>query len=160
MAAVTDTVEIENMVASTGIDQELDLESVGLELNGADYDPDNFPELVHRTQDTKGAALIFQSGKVVCTGASSAADVHDAIEIVFDELRSGSRSTPPPSSPSRISSPLATSVARSFSMRLQSALGSRISSTSLSSSRDYPTGLASPSGDAAVWLRQGRHHWW
>jgi len=88
MAAVTETLQIENVVASTGVEQELDLESVALDLSRADYDPDNFPGLVCRMQDPKAAALIFRSGKVVCTGASSVEAVHDAIEIVFDELRS------------------------------------------------------------------------
>ena len=87
MSAVTETLQIENVVASTGIGQELDLESVALDLSGADYDPDNFPGVVYRTQDPKAAALIFRSGKVVCTGASSVDAVHKAIAIVFDKLR-------------------------------------------------------------------------
>ena len=87
MSAVTETLQIENVVASTGIGQELDLESVALDLSGADYDPDNFPGVVYRTQDPKAAALIFRSGKVVCTGASSVDAVHKAIAIVFDRLR-------------------------------------------------------------------------
>ena len=87
MAAVTETLTIENVVASTGVGQELDLESLALDMSGADYDPDNFPGLVYRTQDPKAAALIFRSGKVVCTGASSVAAVHKAIAIVFDKLQ-------------------------------------------------------------------------
>lgn len=87
MSTETNTLSIENVVASTGIDQELDLESVAMDMKGSDYNPDNFPGLVYRMQDPKAAALIFRSGKVVCTGADSVDAVHEAIETVFDELR-------------------------------------------------------------------------
>ena len=87
MTALTETLTIENVVASTGVGQELDLESLAMDMRGADYDPDNFPGLVYRTQDPKAAALIFRSGKVVCTGANSVDAVHKAIAIVFDKLR-------------------------------------------------------------------------
>ena len=82
-----ETINIENVVASTGIGQELDLQSVAMDLEGADYDPEQFPGLVYRTQDPKSAALIFRSGKIVCTGAKSTADVHESLNIVFDKLR-------------------------------------------------------------------------
>lgn len=81
------TINIENVVASTGIGQELDLQSVAMDLEGADYDPEQFPGLVYRTQEPKSAALIFRSGKIVCTGAKSTDDVHESLEIVFDKLR-------------------------------------------------------------------------
>jgi transcription initiation factor TFIID TATA-box-binding protein len=87
MADPTDSIEIENVVASTGIGQELDLQSVAIDLTGADYDPEQFPGLVYRTQDPKSAALIFRSGKIVCTGANSTEDVHASLDHVFDELR-------------------------------------------------------------------------
>ena len=82
-----ETINIENVVASTGIGQELDLQSVAMDLEGADYDPEQFPGLVYRTKDPKSAALIFRSGKIVCTGAKSTDDVHESLRIVFDKLR-------------------------------------------------------------------------
>ncbi|MFB6311917.1 MAG: TATA-box-binding protein [Salinirussus sp.] len=82
-----ETINIENVVASTGIGQELDLQSVAMDLEGADYDPEQFPGLVYRTQNPKSAALIFRSGKIVCTGAKSTSDVHESLRIVFDKLR-------------------------------------------------------------------------
>jgi len=83
----TATISIENVVASTAIGQELDLQSVAMDLDGADYDPEQFPGLVYRTQSPKSAALIFRSGKVVCTGANSTEAVHDSLDIVFEKLR-------------------------------------------------------------------------
>lgn len=82
-----ETITVENVVASTGIGQELDLQSVAMDLEGADYDPEQFPGLVYRTTDPKSAALIFRSGKIVCTGANSIEAVHESLDIVFEELR-------------------------------------------------------------------------
>jgi len=87
MSAPADSIEIQNVVASTGIGQELDLEALATDLPGADFNPDNFPGLVYRTQEPKAAALIFRSGKIVCTGAKSIADVHEALDIIFGKLR-------------------------------------------------------------------------
>jgi transcription initiation factor TFIID TATA-box-binding protein len=82
-----DTIEIVNVVASTGIGQEINLKQTTLALEGADYDPERFPGLVYRTKDPKTAALIFRSGKIVCTGAKSIDDVYRGLENVFQSLR-------------------------------------------------------------------------
>ncbi len=87
MSDPADSIEIQNVVASTGIGQELDLEALAEDLPGADFNPDNFPGLVYRTQEPKAAALIFRSGKIVCTGAKSIDDVHEALGIIFGKLR-------------------------------------------------------------------------
>ena len=81
------TLKIENVVASTGIDQELNLEALAADLPGTEYDPDRFPGLVYRLQEPKAACLIFRSGKIVSTGAQSIDDVHAAVELTFDTLR-------------------------------------------------------------------------
>jgi transcription initiation factor TFIID TATA-box-binding protein len=87
MSATTKSIQVENVVASSDIGQELDLETLAEDLPTADFNPDNFPGLVYRTQEPKAATLIFRSGKVVCTGANSVDDVTAALEQVFDELR-------------------------------------------------------------------------
>lgn len=81
------TIEIQNVVASTGIEQELDLQSVAMDLRGADYDPDNFPGVIYRTEEPRATTLLFRSGKMVSTGASSVEGVHTAIDGVFADLR-------------------------------------------------------------------------
>jgi len=50
MSAAVDTIEIQNVVASTGIDHELDLETLDEDLVGADFNPDNFSRT--RVQNT------------------------------------------------------------------------------------------------------------
>ncbi|RXK48045.1 TATA-box-binding protein [Halorientalis pallida] len=82
--SVQQSISIENVVASTSIGQELDLDSVAFDLDGADYDPEQFPGLVYRTNDPEAAALIFRSGKIVCTGAESVDAVHGSMDVVFD----------------------------------------------------------------------------
>ena len=78
---------IENVVASTYLGQELDLNKIEDALEGAEYNPQQFPGLVYRLKEPKTATLIFRSGKVVCTGAKcredvnlEKADVHITIE--------------------------------------------------------------------------------
>lgn len=81
------TIEIQNVVASTGIEQELALERVAMDLRGADYDPDNFPGVVYRTEEPRATTLLFRSGKMVSTGASSVEGVHTVLDGVFEDLR-------------------------------------------------------------------------
>jgi transcription initiation factor TFIID TATA-box-binding protein len=81
-----EALEIQNVVASTAVGQELDLESVAMDLEGADFDREQFPGVVYRVQDPRAAALIFRSGKIVCTGAKSVPDVYEAVEGVFETL--------------------------------------------------------------------------
>ena len=82
------TLEIQNVVASTGIEQEMDLQAVARDLDHADYDPEQFTGAVYRpAEHERATALIFRSGKIVCTGAKSVEGVHDAVHATFDDLR-------------------------------------------------------------------------
>jgi transcription initiation factor TFIID TATA-box-binding protein len=80
-------IEIVNVVASTGIGQEINLKQTTRALEGAEYNPKRFPGLVYRTKNPKTAALIFRSGKIVCTGAKSIDDMYRGMENVFQSLR-------------------------------------------------------------------------
>ena len=60
--------KIENVVASSYLGRELDLNVIENSLEGAEYNPKRFPGLVYRLKDPKTATLLFRSGKVVCTG--------------------------------------------------------------------------------------------
>ena len=63
-------IKIENVVASTSLGEELDLQSIALALDGAEYEPEQFPGLIYRLKDPKTATLLFRSGKVVCRAPS------------------------------------------------------------------------------------------
>ncbi|HWQ47947.1 MAG TPA: TATA-box-binding protein [Methanosarcina sp.] len=82
------TVKLENVVASTTLAEDFDLEKMmesGLE--GAEYNKTKFPGLVYRIENPKAAFLIFTSGKVVCTGAKSIENAHAAIITLANTLK-------------------------------------------------------------------------
>ena len=81
---------IENVVASTYLGQELDLNKIQAALEGAEYNPQQFPGLVYRLDDPKVVVLLFGSGKMVCTGAKVPEDVTRAVDKIAAELRSAS----------------------------------------------------------------------
>lgn len=83
----TETLSIENVVGTADIGQEIDLQRLAIDLEGADYDPDNFPGIIHRLQGAKPTVLLFRSGKMVCTGGNSVTSIHDAFDATFDRLR-------------------------------------------------------------------------
>ena len=83
-----DTIKIENVVASTGIGREINLKQVTLELEGADYDPEQFPGLVYRLSEPKVVVLLFGSGKLVVTGGRKPEDAANAVDRIVKELKS------------------------------------------------------------------------
>jgi len=80
-------IRIENVVASTSLGDKLDLASIAIGLPGAEYQPDQFPGLIYRMHDPKTAVLLFQSGKVVCTGGRSMQQVVDSIKTISGLIR-------------------------------------------------------------------------
>ena len=78
--------KIENVVASTTIAKELDLPKLKRALPESEYEPEQFPGLVLRLDEPKTAALLFRSGKVVCTGAKTIEDVEKAIQKVCNKV--------------------------------------------------------------------------
>jgi transcription initiation factor TFIID TATA-box-binding protein len=79
-------IKIENVVASTSLGTELDLQAIVLALDGSEYDPEQFPGLIYRLKDPKTATLLFRSGKAVCTGGKSLKQVETAIAKVVEKI--------------------------------------------------------------------------
>jgi transcription initiation factor TFIID TATA-box-binding protein len=79
--------EIQNVVASATLGQDLDLSSIVRAFPGVEYRPEQFPGLVFRLKKPKTATLIFRSGKMVCTGAKSERQSRKAVMKVVDELK-------------------------------------------------------------------------
>lgn len=52
----------------------LDLRKISLEARNAEYNPKRFAAVIIRIREPKTTALIFQTGKMVCTGAKSRSD--------------------------------------------------------------------------------------
>jgi transcription initiation factor TFIID TATA-box-binding protein len=82
-------VRIENVVASTTLGDSLDLQAIAYALDGAEYEPAQFPGLIYRLKEPKTAVLLFHSGKAVCTGGKSWKQVDDTLRIVSALIRKG-----------------------------------------------------------------------
>jgi len=87
MSTITESIQVENVVATADIGQELDLETLAENLPAAKFNPDNFPGVVYRSQDPKAVTLTFRSEKVVCTGAHTVDGATTALDEIFDTLR-------------------------------------------------------------------------
>ncbi|XP_076885816.1 TATA-box-binding protein 2-like [Bidens hawaiensis] len=60
-----------NIVSTVNLDCKLDLKAIALQARNAEYNPKRFAAVIMRIREPKTTALIFGSGKMVCTGAKS-----------------------------------------------------------------------------------------
>ena len=74
-------------MASATLNQRIDLNAVVKGYPGVEYRPEQFPGLVFRLKRPKTATLIFNSGKMVCTGAKSEKESKRAVMKVIRELK-------------------------------------------------------------------------
>ncbi len=84
--AETKKITVVNIVVSTSLEHDIPLEKMAATLSNTEYNPEQFPGLVIRIKDPKTSALIFSSGKVVCTGARNIQAVHDSIKKIIKSL--------------------------------------------------------------------------
>ena len=80
-------IKIQNIVASTTFADKLDLDLIAQSLEDAEYEPEQFPGLVHRLNEPKTATLLFRSGKANCTGAKNVEDVRKTVDIIAEKLK-------------------------------------------------------------------------
>lgn len=80
-------VKVENVVASTSLGQKFDLGLITVAMDKVEYEPEQFPGLVYHLDEPKAAALIFGSGKIVCTGAKSIDEAKLAIEKIVQKIK-------------------------------------------------------------------------
>ncbi|MDO5846551.1 MAG: TATA-box-binding protein [Methanocorpusculum sp.] len=83
-----DSLKIENVVASTKVNDSLDLVALAAMIPGAEYNKQRFPGVVLRIQEPKIAALVFGSGKVVLTGAKSLESLNNGLAYLINLLKS------------------------------------------------------------------------
>ena len=81
-------IKVENIVASSKIKAKLNLEEITFSLENAEYEPEQFPGLVYRITDPRVAFLLFNSGKIICTGAQNIPDIHLALGKLKNKLES------------------------------------------------------------------------
>jgi transcription initiation factor TFIID TATA-box-binding protein len=80
-------VQVQNIVASFDFGREFDLEKIARTFENTEYEPEVFPGLVFRVDDPKVVVLLFVSGKGVCAGAKSMADIKRAGDLITKLLR-------------------------------------------------------------------------
>jgi len=82
------SIRIVNIVVSGSVDQDkIPLEKMAATLPNTEYNPEQFPGLVLRIRDPKTSALIFNSGKIVCTGANSLEKVDQSMMRIVEALK-------------------------------------------------------------------------
>ncbi|MFP4423846.1 MAG: TATA-box-binding protein [Candidatus Woesearchaeota archaeon] len=78
---------IVNMVISTALEEHINLDKLASTLPNTEYNPEQFPGLIMRIKDPKTSALIFTSGRVVCTGARNLKDAERSIQNIIEALK-------------------------------------------------------------------------
>jgi transcription initiation factor TFIID TATA-box-binding protein len=83
-------VTIQNIVASSDFNKDLKLGLLAQALisENIEYDPEQFPGLIYRMNDSEIVILLFSSGKIVCTGAQNIEDIKNGINFFRDKLTS------------------------------------------------------------------------
>lgn len=79
-------INVVNIVVSAALGHDIPLEKMAATLSNTEYNPEQFPGLVIRIKDPKTSALIFSSGKIVCTGARTMANVRESIRKIIKSL--------------------------------------------------------------------------
>jgi len=80
-------IKVVNIVVSTSLEHDIPLEKMASILPNTEYNPEQFPGLVIRIKDPKTSALIFSSGKVVCTGAKNLEEVHKSLQRIIEQKK-------------------------------------------------------------------------
>ena len=79
-------ISIQKIVAAIKLNDGLQLDELAFQLEGSEYEPEQFPGLVYRIYDPKAVFLLFSSGRVVCAGAKSSHYIKKAIKSLENTL--------------------------------------------------------------------------
>ena len=79
-------IKVQNMVASGSIGMDLNLNSLAMELENTEYEPEQFPGLVYKLTGTRATFLLFSNGKIVCTGTRSESKLREAVSLLVGNL--------------------------------------------------------------------------
>jgi transcription initiation factor TFIID TATA-box-binding protein len=79
-------IRVVNIVVSAALGHDIPLEKMAATLSNTEYNPEQFPGLVIRIKEPKTSALIFSSGKIVCTGARTLDMVEESIKKIIKSL--------------------------------------------------------------------------
>lgn len=80
-------INVQNIVASGSIDWDLNLNTLSLELENTEYEPEQFPGLVYKLVDPTATFLLFSNGKLVCTGTKNKAQLEDSMDQLNKNIK-------------------------------------------------------------------------
>jgi transcription initiation factor TFIID TATA-box-binding protein len=90
MPRVKSIINIENVVASAAIRQNINLNTMVKTFASVEYRPEQIPGLIHRIDEPRVVILVFTSGKPVCTGAKKE-EIYESINMLRDQLEKDER---------------------------------------------------------------------
>jgi transcription initiation factor TFIID TATA-box-binding protein len=80
-------IKIVNLVITTDLKHSLELKKIASTIPHTEYNPEQFPGLILRIKEPKTAALLFYSGRVVCTGAKNMEKAKKAVYQIIKSLK-------------------------------------------------------------------------
>jgi transcription initiation factor TFIID TATA-box-binding protein len=80
-------INVQNIVASGSINLDLNLNTLSLELENTEYEPEQFPGLVYKLVKPTATFLLFSNGKLVCTGTKNKEQLEDSMEQLNKNIR-------------------------------------------------------------------------
>ncbi|MFA5060937.1 MAG: TATA-box-binding protein [Candidatus Pacearchaeota archaeon] len=80
-------ITVQNIVASGAINLDLNLNTLALELENTEYEPEQFPGLVYKLDEPTATFLLFSNGKLVCTGTKNKAQLEDSMVQLNKNIR-------------------------------------------------------------------------
>ncbi len=84
-------INVQNIVASGSINLDLNLNTLSLELENTEYEPEQFPGLVYKLDNPTATFLLFSNGKLVCTGTKNKAQLEDSMKQLNKNVRAALR---------------------------------------------------------------------
>jgi transcription initiation factor TFIID TATA-box-binding protein len=79
-------IQVENIVATTHLAEHFDIQHLASIIQDCKYDPNEFSGLALNFRNPKTAALVFPSGRVVCTGAKNMDQLEELINRAIDKI--------------------------------------------------------------------------
>ncbi len=80
-------INVQNIVASGSINLDLNLNTLSLELENTEYEPEQFPGLVYKLNDPTATFLLFSNGKLVCTGTKNKEQLEESMKQLNKNVR-------------------------------------------------------------------------
>ena len=84
-------ITVQNIVASGAINLDLNLNTLSLELENTEYEPEQFPGLVYKLEKPTTTFLLFSNGKLVCTGTKNKAELDNSMIQLNKNVRAALR---------------------------------------------------------------------